>query len=44
MNIYSLCYLCPLKDERNDRISRPDVFCKRGVLTTFAKFTGKHLR
>ena len=23
--------------------SRPDVFCKKGVLRNFAKFTGKHL-
>ena len=25
------------------RSSRPDVFCKKGVLRDFAKFTGKHL-
>ena len=25
------------------RSSRPDVFCKDGVLRNFAKFTGKHL-
>ena len=25
------------------RSSRPDVFCKKGVLRNFAKFTGKHL-
>ena len=24
--------------------SRPEVFCKKDVLTNFAKFTGKHLR
>ena len=24
------------------RISRPEVFCKKGVLENFAKFTGKH--
>ena len=29
----SLCY----------RSSRPEVFCKTGVLRNFAKFTGKHL-
>ena len=23
--------------------NRPEVFCKKGVLTNFAKFTGKHL-
>ena len=26
-----------------DRSSRSNVFCKRGVLKKFAKFTGKHL-
>ena len=26
-----------------NRSSRPDVFCKKGVLRNFAKFTGKHL-
>ena len=25
------------------RSNRPEVFCKKGVLGTFAKFTGKHL-
>ena len=25
------------------RSSRPDVFCKKGVLRNFTKFTGKHL-
>ena len=25
------------------RSSRPEVFCKKGVLTNFTKFTGKHL-
>ena len=25
------------------RSSRPEVFCKRGVLSNFTKFTGKHL-
>ena len=25
------------------RSSRPDVFCEKGVLRNFAKFTGKHL-
>ena len=24
------------------RSSRPEVFCKKGVLTNFVKFTGKH--
>ena len=26
-----------------NRNSRPDVFCEKGVLRNFAKFTGKHL-
>ena len=26
-----------------NRSSRPDVFCKKGVLRNFAKFTGQHL-
>ena len=26
------------------RSNRPEVFCKKGVLINFAKFTGKHLR
>ena len=26
-----------------DRSSRPEVFCKKGTLKTFAKFTGKHM-
>ena len=25
------------------RSSRPEVFCKKGVLRNFVKFTGKHL-
>ena len=25
------------------RSSRPEVFCEKGVLRNFAKFTGKHL-
>ena len=25
------------------RSSRPELFCKKGVLRNFAKFTGKHL-
>ena len=24
--------------------SRPEVFCKKGILKNFTKFTGKHLR
>ena len=26
-----------------DRSSRPEVFCKKGVLRNFVKFTGKHM-
>ena len=29
--------------ETPDRISRPDVFCEKGVLGNFAKFTRRHL-
>ena len=28
---------------QNNRSSRPEVFCKKGVLRNFTKFTGKHL-
>ena len=28
---------------KNYRSSPPEVFCKKGVLRNFAKFTGKHL-
>ena len=28
---------------KRDRSTRPEVFCKNGVLRNFAKFTGKHL-
>ena len=40
--------LCELLEEQavlcgNNRSSRPEVFCKKGVLRNFAKFTGKHL-
>ena len=40
--------LCELLEEYavlcgNHRNSRPEVFCKKGVLRNFAKFAGKHL-
>ena len=40
--------LCELLEEQavlygNNRSSRPEVLCKRGVLRNFAKFIGKHL-
>ena len=31
------------KDPNDYRGSRTEVFCKKGVLRNFAKFTGKHL-
>ena len=31
------------KDPDDYRSSRQEVFCKKGVLKNFAKFTGKHL-
>ena len=31
------------KDPNDYRSNRPEVFCKKGVLKNFAKFTGKHL-
>ena len=31
-------------EQHQFRSSRPEVFCKKGVLRNFAKFTGKHLR
>ena len=33
----------PKTNSTSDRGSRPEVFCKKGVLRNFAKFTGKHL-
>ena len=33
-----------LKQINNERSSRPNVFCKNGALSTFAKPTGKHPR
>ena len=29
--------------QNKDRSSRSEVFCKKGALRNFAKFTGKHL-
>ena len=31
-----------LKTRSNERSSRPEVFCKKGILRNFTKFTGKH--
>ena len=30
-------------DNNQLRSSRPEVFCKKGILRNFTKFTGKHL-
>ena len=35
--------VCQLMWQILYRSSRPEVFCKKGVLTNFAKFTGKYL-
>ena len=47
---YVFLYICLLmenyvksKSAEKVRSSRPEVFCKKGVLRNFAKFTGKHL-
>ena len=32
-----------IDDSSDERSSRPDAFCQKGVLRNFAKFTGKHL-
>ena len=36
-------YFCYEKGGFSIRSSRPEAFCKKGVLRNFAKFTGKHL-
>ena len=41
-NFYKI--ICPIEHKgSNFRNSRLEVFCKKGVLRNFAKFTGKHL-
>ena len=46
LRVNSLC-CSPECEKGNTRIkhrrSRPEVFCKKGVLRNFTKFTGKHL-
>ena len=37
------CGLVKTRKKPKARSSRPEVFCKKGVLRNFAKFTGKHL-
>ena len=39
---YVTC-MCHFSSHSPVRSSRPDVFCKKGILSNFAKFTGKHL-
>ena len=34
---------CTLDHGSNNRSSRPELFCKKGVLKDFAKITGKYL-
>ena len=31
------------KEHLKNRSSRPEVFCKKGILRNFTKFTGNHL-
>ena len=38
---YYNTHIC--KDPNDYRSSRPELFCKKGALKNFAKFTGKHL-
>ena len=38
-----MAYLLCLYKQHPIRSSRPEVFCKKGVLRNFAKVTGKHL-
>ena len=42
MTISNLATFCGVS-VRPSRSSRPDLFCEKGVLRNFAKFTGKHL-
>ena len=43
LNIVILCYNNMIKWLCTYRSSRPEVFCKKGVLRNFTKVTGKHL-
>ena len=36
-------YLCSGQNRSDHRSSRQEVFCKKGALRNFTKFTGKHL-
>ena len=45
LSIKNFCFLfLPIIEYLKLRSSRPDVFCKKGVLRNFVKFTGKRLR
>ena len=44
MSLVSPLFTTPRNVSNSFKISRPEVFCKNGVLTNFAKFTGKYLR
>ena len=39
IELFKLCF----KNKGRFRSSRPEVFCKKGVLRNFVKFTGKDL-
>ena len=43
MRKFHVCYLCEAFIFLIIRSSRPEVFCEKGVLRNFAKFTEKHL-
>ena len=40
IELFKLCF----KNKGRFRSSRPEVFCKKGVLRNFVKFTGKDLQ
>ena len=42
-NILKKILIAPNNVISSTRSSRPEVFCKKGVLRNFTKFTGKHL-
>ena len=39
----SICMTVPLRTATYTYFRKTEVFCKKGVLKNFAKFTGKHL-
>ena len=43
MSLHSLIFDKNISFQLKDRSSHLEVFCKKGVLRNFAKFTGKHL-